>query len=340
MIPIKYCKKCSCELHNKNIWKSDPRFCNLCGKERYNFIRSRRLYLIALQYIPLDGKIAKSKLLIQQAVNEFGINHVYISYSGGKDSTVLSHIAKGLYPNILHLFSNTTNEYPETLEHIRWEKEANHTNILTVLPYDSNGNIWTFKKVVKHYGYPMFSKQIANAIRTYQHARTESTKQHSIDYINRNFKRYSKYKNYNISDRCCDKLKKEPLRKKAKELNLHCAIIATLASESRQRERDWIDYGCNVFYKKSYNQSRPLSFWTEKDIFEYINRYNVRISSLYSKGYSRNGCMFCGFGITHEDSSNNRFTRLQKTHPLQHQYLINNFSDILVQCDIAYQQVS
>lgn len=67
---------------------------------------------------------------------EFGLNKVYISYSGGKDSTVLSHIAKSMYPNILHLFANTTNEYPETLKHIRWESEENGTNIITVFPKD------------------------------------------------------------------------------------------------------------------------------------------------------------------------------------------------------------
>lgn len=89
---------------------------------------------------------------------EFGLDKVYISYSGGKDSTVLSHIAKQMYPDILHLFSNTTNEYPETIRHIRWEKEENGTNLITVLPIDAKGEMWTFKKIIEHYGYPMFSK--------------------------------------------------------------------------------------------------------------------------------------------------------------------------------------
>ena len=71
---------------------------------------------------------------------------MYISYSGRKDSTVLSHIAKTMYPDILYIFANTTNEYPETLQHIKWEKEENKANIITVVFKDSNGEIWTFKK--------------------------------------------------------------------------------------------------------------------------------------------------------------------------------------------------
>ena len=74
-------------------------------------------------------------------------------------------------------------------------------------------------------------------------------------------------------------IKKEPLRRKAKELGLECAILGILASESYQREKDWLEYGCNVFHERKENQSRPLSFWTEEDIDEYIKIYNVNISS-------------------------------------------------------------
>ena len=78
---------------------------------------------------------------------------------------------------------------------------------------------------------------------------------------------------------------------KAKELGLECAILGILASESYQREKDWLEYGCNVFYERKDNQSRPLSFWTDEDILEYISRYNIKIPKLYEMGYTRNGCM-------------------------------------------------
>lgn len=179
----------------------------------------------------------------------------------------------------------------------------------------------------------MFSKRVANAIRTYQHALTDQTKQNSIDYIERNFKKYSKYKELPISDKCCDRLKKEPIRRKAKELGLKCAILGILTSESYQREKDWLENGCNVFHKRKDNQSRPLSFWTEEDIQEYIDRFHVRIPKLYEMGYSRNGCMYCGFGV-HLEKGLNRYQKLAETHPDQYQYFIKNFGKLIAEFDI------
>ena len=164
------CKKCGIEITDINAYKNDSRYCINCGTQHSIFLRNRRQTLTDLRNLNLESKIIQSKYLIKRAVSEFGIDHVYISYSGGKDSTVLSHIAKQLYPSILHIFANTTNEYPETLQHIRWEQEHNHTNLVTVIPKDSHGRVWTFKDVVNVYGYPMFSKRVSNAIRTYQHA--------------------------------------------------------------------------------------------------------------------------------------------------------------------------
>lgn len=328
-----FCKNCGEEIDSTNLYAADSRYCFTCGNERAEHLAYRKKTLQSLRSMNLESKIIQSKYLIKQAVNEFGLEHVYISYSGGKDSTVLSHLAKQIYPDILHLFSNTTNEYPETLQHIKWEIEHNKTNIQIVFPYDSNGQLWTFKRVVQHYGYPMFSKRVANAIRTYQHALSEVTKQHSIDYINRNFKKYIKYMELHISDKCCDKLKKEPLRRRAKELGLDCAILGILASESYQREKDWLEYGCNVFHERKDNQSRPLSFWTDDDIQEYIKKYHVRIPKLYDMGYTRNGCMYCGFGV-HMETGKNRFQHLAETHPAQYSYFIKNFGDQVIQFDI------
>ena len=126
------CKKCLEELTTNNVYPSDHRYCITCGTEHTAYLSERRQTLTSLREMNLESKIIQTKYLIRCAVMEFGLDKVYISYSGGKDSTVLSHIAKSIYPDILHLFANTTNEYPETLEHIRWEKEENGTNIITV----------------------------------------------------------------------------------------------------------------------------------------------------------------------------------------------------------------
>lgn len=328
------CKNCLENLTTDNFYPSDHRYCMICGTKHSAYLSERKQTLDSLRKMNLESKIIQTKYLIKCAVIEFGLDKVYISYSGGKDSTVLSHIAKSMYPNILHLFANTTNEYPETIEHIQWEKKVNGTNIITVIPKDIHGEIWTFKKVVAKYGYPMFSKRISNAIRTYQHALSKRTKANSQEYINRNFKKYEKYKNLPISDKCCDKLKKEPLRRKAKELGLECTILGTLASESYQREKDWLEYGCNVFHERKDNQSRPLSFWTDEDILEYIKKYNVKISKLYEMGYTRNGCMYCGFGVHLEPDGHNRYQKLKETHPSHYSYFISNFGNMMAKFEI------
>lgn len=329
------CKKCGKILTAESTYPSDPRYCLSCAQQRRITIAQRRTALYGLLALPLNQKVELSKHYIQEAINEFGESHVYIAFSGGKDSTVLSHIAKEICPTIVHIFADTSNEYPETLEQVEWEKNENGTNIIIVKPIDRNGEPWTFKRVVEHYGYPLFSKRVANAIRTYRHALFPTTKQHSIDYINRNFKKYDKYKECNISDKCCEVLKKNPIKKKAKELGMKCSILGILASESYQRQKEWINYGCNVFYKKSDNQCRPLMFWTESDIYKYIEQNNIKISSLYDKGYSRNGCMYCGFGVHLEKDGPNRFQMLKQTHPAQYTYFVENFGSFIIDFDIA-----
>ena len=105
-----------------------------------------------------------------------GEKHTYLSFSGGKDSTVLSHIARMRYPNILHVFYNTSCEYPETVAFVHAIK-ATGANVITISPFDRKGCPWTFERVVQEYGYPLFTKAVANGIRTYRHAKSPETRQ-------------------------------------------------------------------------------------------------------------------------------------------------------------------
>ena len=330
------CKKCQKVFEENEMYGKGKLYCEKCYKEKSEFIKGRKYKLTMLQALPLDLKIIKTKMLIQEAIDRYG-DKVYISYSGGKDSTVISHIARQIKPDILHIFANTTCEYPETIEHIQWEKEHNGMNLMIVLPHDKYNKPWNFKRVVTDEGYPLFSKVVANAIRTYRRAKTPRTKQNSIEYMERRFKKYMVFKDKNISDKCCEKLKKTPIKQAAHKLGLECSIMGLLAEESRQRELDWLNFGCNVFDVKKDNQCRPISFWTEEDIYEYIKTYNVKISELYNKGYTRNGCMFCGFGIDYDIvDGKNRLERLADTHPKCYKYMVENFKDILDECGIKY----
>ncbi len=49
-------------------------------------------------------------------------------------------------------------------------------------------------------------------------------------------------------------------------------------------------------YKKYDAERKQLNLileWTEKDVWEYIHKYNVKYCKLYDKGRSRIGCVFC-----------------------------------------------
>ena len=82
------------------------------------------------------------------------------------------------------------------------------------------------------------------------------------------------------------------------------------------------------------NQSKPLSFWTNDDILEYIKQFNVRISKLYEMGYTRNGCMYCGFGVHLESDGCNRYQKLKETDPVRYGYFIQNFGDLMADFEI------
>ena len=331
-----FCKVCKKEFEDNDMYGKGKLYCKSCFEEKREYIKGRKYKLALLQALPLELKIIKTKMLLQEAIDYYG-NHIYISYSGGKDSTVISHIARQIKPDILHIFANTTCEYPETIEHIMWEKNKNGMNLMIVTPHDKYNNPWNFKRVVENEGYPLFSKVVANAIRTYRRAKTPQTKQNSIEYMTRRFKKYLNYKDKNISDKCCEKLKKTPIMQAAHKLGMECCIMGILAEESRQREMDWVNYGCNVFDVKRENQCRPISFWTENDVYEYIKKYNVKISNLYNKGYTRNGCMYCGFGIEYDiTNGKNRFERLAETHPKCYKYMIDNFKDFFDECGVRY----
>ena len=134
----------------------------VCRNEEITIIRefqSRKESLKYLQKLPLEHKISLSKNLILNCIETFGDQQVYISFSGGKDSTVLSSLVCSLKPNILHLFSDTGCEYLETLSFVGAERHRGK-NIVSVHPICRDGSIWTFERIVATYGYPYSPKQL------------------------------------------------------------------------------------------------------------------------------------------------------------------------------------
>jgi 3'-phosphoadenosine 5'-phosphosulfate sulfotransferase (PAPS reductase)/FAD synthetase len=105
-----------------------------------------------LQALPLERKIQITQTRIIEWYQHYDGN-VCVSFSGGKDSTVLLHIARHIYPNIPAAFSNTGLEYPEIQ---RFVKSFDNVDIVTPS--------MNFGEVISTYGYPLIGKEVAEAI--------------------------------------------------------------------------------------------------------------------------------------------------------------------------------
>lgn len=121
------------------------------------------------QALPLDAKISMTKLRIRQWVEHYGINGVYVSFSGGKDSTVLLHIARSIYPEMRAMFIDTGLEYPEIRNFV---KTFDFVDI--VKPK------LTFKQVIDKYGYPFISKEVSETVYGARKYLTELTQHATI----------------------------------------------------------------------------------------------------------------------------------------------------------------
>ncbi len=301
------------------------------------------------QALPLSIKIRMTEERIREWVREYGLDYVYVAFSGGIDSRVLLHIARGLYPGIKGAFVDTGLEYPEirefvkTFENIDWLKPKK-----------------TFREVIFQHGYPFVSKEISDAV-----SMARRGFQCGIDKLNgvdkngnpcdfrKGFKKWKFLLDapFDVSDECCFINKKEPCKRYEKETGRK-PMTGSMASESAMRKTSWLRTGCNSF-DSDRPMSNPMAFWTQQDVLLYIYERNLPIASVYGRiiedgwsldngvhqlslsdygifdkerpllkttGCDRTGCMFCGYGAHCRDDD--RFVRMKETHPKQYDYIM------------------
>lgn len=111
-----------------------------------------RYDLSQMQALPLESKISMTKRRIIEWYEHFE-GDVYVSFSGGKDSTVLLDIVRSIYPDIKAVFFDTGLEYPSIRKFVN-----------TVPNVDVMKPSKPFLSIVKKYGYPILSKEISQKI--------------------------------------------------------------------------------------------------------------------------------------------------------------------------------
>lgn len=306
------------------------------------------------QALPLEDKVKFTKKRIHDWIEYFGLEYIYISFSGGKDSTVLLDIVRQEYPNAKAMYVDTGLEYPEIKEFVKTKD-----NIDIIRPEKM------FNKVIEEYGYPIISKEVSECISQARIAieRNNGQYQYRLDKLNgvtknkdgysKSYVDYSKWKflldaPFKISHKCCNIMKKSPAHKYYKNTK-RVPIIGTMACESRLRTQKYLQTGCNAWNNK-IPTSTPIAFWTEQDVLQYLYETKIPYASVYGEikvdekgkyyttGCQRTGCMFCGFGC-HLEKYPNRFQRLAKTHPKQYDYIINKlgFGEVLDFIGVEYK---
>lgn len=284
--------------------------------------------------MPLEFKILMTKQRIQSWLERWNGN-CHVSFSGGKDSTVLLHIARSVLPGMKAVFCDTGLEYPEIREFVK-----RFENVDIIRPE------MNFKVVLETYGYPVISKKVARYVHDLSNAsdKNKNVCNLRITGYNREGKfcsslRLSKKWKYLInapfktSDKCCDVMKKRPFHAYEKVTGTK-PIIGIMSGDSEDRERAASRIGCFQL-KEGKEQLRPIIFWTEEDIWAYIKQNHVPYSPIYDMGETRTGCIFCMFGA-HLEKPYNRFQRMKFTHPQLWAYCMDKLGlrEVLNYCKI------
>lgn len=300
-----------------------------------------------MQALPLDAKIEMSKQRIKEWYDAYR-GGVCCAFSGGKDSTVLKHLIENTdgCGDVPSVFVDTGLEYPEVRSFA-----MEQPNVVVLKPK------LKFNEVIKKYGYPVISKEVAKMIYEVRTTKSKALLDRRLYGIPNTtgqlvgrlpFKyRYLLDAPFKISSYCCDVMKKSPMhiyetKSKRKGYN------GMMADESRMRLQSWLKAGCNAFDQK-WKQSRPLMFWTEQDVLKYIKENHLRIADVYgdvveedgilrTTNVDRTGCMFCMFGC-HKEAEPNRFQKMKETHPAQYKYCMDKLGlrEVLDYIGVPYE---
>lgn len=274
---------------------------------------------------------------------------VYLSFSGGLDSTVLAHILERVLGRnaVPKVYVDTGLEFPQIREFV-------HSFDVEVLYPERS-----FRDVILERGYPLVSKEVAAKVRKLRHGNLSDRYR---NYLLHGDERGSLGKlpecwkflinaPFDTSEECCAIMKERPLERYMKQTG-RVPYIGITQDEGMMRARQYSRTGCNV-YHAAVPKSQPLGFWTRQDILRYVVENRVRYCPVYgcighadgkffNTGEQRTGCRFCAMGC-HLEKEPNRFQRLRVCDPKAYAYIMKpvtegglGFDYVLNYCNFAH----
>lgn len=243
------------------------------------------------------------KQKIVQIINKYGENNFYMSFSGGKDSTVLSALLDMALPSntIPRVYANTGIEL-NMIRSFVFEKAKTDDRIKIIKP------TVPIKTMLETEGYPFKSKSHSVWVERYNRkGKTIGVLQYLGERIDKkpwgpenSCPKKLKYQftdqnNLKISDKCCMRMKEEPLIKWYKENNKSYVITGITHDEGGRRKHA----SCLQFDQQKLKKFHPLIPVTKEWEDWFISEYNINICDIYKEPYnfSRTGCKGCPFAL-------------------------------------------
>lgn len=239
--------------------------------------------------------------MIKTTINKYGEGKFYISFSGGKDSTVLHYLVDMALPDnkIPRVFSNTGIEYEHIVKFVK-EMAEQDDRFITIYPHKN------IKKTLEEVGYPFKSKEHSTKLGEFQKGNKPQSvmKYANIDGSNDGSRyacpkilRFQFDDDYplRISEKCCHELKKKPFKKWSQENGKSITMTGMRAQEGGQREH----MNCIVTKKDKVVKFHPLAVITEEFENWFIDKYQIKLADLYYPpfNFERTGCKGCPFNL-------------------------------------------
>lgn len=236
-----------------------------------------------------------------QSINDlYDLEHNgYISFSGGKDSTVLHYLVDLALPGnrIPRVFINTGIEYNYIVDFVKDLAKTDDR----ILILNSGVNI---RKMLDSVGYPFKSKEHSLKVGQYQKgsraksimAYKENTGKSKFSCPKNLLYQYNDDFKIKLSDKCCYRLKKDVIHKWENDNNRTIALTGILKEEGGQRANI---VNCLTTINGKVVKFHPLLVCSIDWEKYFIEKYNIKLCKLYYPpfNFQRTGCKGCPYSL-------------------------------------------